>query len=700
MFTLKTLSLSPSRTSLSIPTSSPLGPGPASPSSSTGRSPASDRTSCFPGPSSAPTTPTSTIPTSTSRSGSQASKGRYVSREEALRTVKAMEEVLVAWNEYRIVIASLGKSGRKLGNALKGLAGCMDKTEVAAQTIRPTAAMLEGLSDLTLKLSKKVDKEYDDANSDASKYFNLLAKESRTHDAYLGVIGKKHEKAEKAYRKASKSSSDTAGAHSGLLALKDTLSGDISRAQEDHHSLIGTKQASILLRLASSSGVLASNLLAFHSDGLRKTSSSYPDIEYFRCLADAKWTLGLPQSLEEEVEEEKRRDEIRLIKARVALGESDIVGQSAWDTIKGTSTSTNAPDPASSKVGDAAKQVIGIGGFGFGTCDNVSSDTSTNTNSASASALPQPKTLATLEGAGASARTEPKPEPEPASPPVFGNQAAKAEIRAQNPPIICRRSDKTSESKQKPPAYIKSGFDQISAAGLTTSPDIADGCETSPPIPHHSLPSLSTQASSTSTSTITTTSTTATLSSDTHHPQPSFSGQKTLGRPQASSATQSAAPLPLRRYVSSGLRPPSPSEQGNQPDRRDAKITDDRQLSEALTGRFGSGSGKGSGSGSGSETQPSGRRAEGVQRAISRYEDLSVRDEDGKRGPHESVPMTRSPNLPQPARPSLPTEPITATHTPGTGHAHIGRSIIFERHRKHQTFVRGCQLCEMDYERM
>ncbi|WWD01096.1 hypothetical protein V866_008034 [Kwoniella sp. B9012] len=336
MFHLK--SLSPSRASLSIPSpggrsnpSSPDRSNPASPSTTPGgRSPSSD---------------SGYFPTVTTPAG-RITKSRPIGKEEAFKTVKNLEEVLNAWNEYRLAIANVGKAGRKLAGALKDLAsggvGGGEKIDVASQTIRPTANMLDNLSDLTLKLSRKIDKEYDEVNSDASKYFNLLAKESRTHDAYLGAIGKKHDKAEKAFRKASKTLSETSSAHAGLVALKDTLSEDIKRANEDHHTLIGTKQSIILLKIASSSGCLAECILAYFSDGLRKSGQSFPDIEYFRTLADIKWQSSLPPSLEEEQAEERYRERVRGVKAKVALGELDMIGKSLWENTGGMGPRANS----------------------------------------------------------------------------------------------------------------------------------------------------------------------------------------------------------------------------------------------------------------------------------------------------------------------------------------------------------------------
>ena len=54
-----------------------------------------------------------------------------MTQDEALKTVKTIENVLRAWNEYRVCVAATGKAGRKLAGALKDLSGHMDKTTVA-----------------------------------------------------------------------------------------------------------------------------------------------------------------------------------------------------------------------------------------------------------------------------------------------------------------------------------------------------------------------------------------------------------------------------------------------------------------------------------------------------------------------------------------------------------------------------------------
>ncbi|WWD09838.1 hypothetical protein V865_007966 [Kwoniella europaea PYCC6329] len=133
MFTLK--SLSPSRASLSIPSpggrsnpSTPNRSNPASPSTSPiGRSPSSE---------------SGYFPTVTTPAG-RITKSRPIGKEEAFKTVKNLEDVLNAWNEYRLAIANVGKAGRKLAGALKDLAsgggGGGEKIDLASQTIRPTA---------------------------------------------------------------------------------------------------------------------------------------------------------------------------------------------------------------------------------------------------------------------------------------------------------------------------------------------------------------------------------------------------------------------------------------------------------------------------------------------------------------------------------------------------------------------------------
>ena len=60
-----------------------------------------------------------------------------------------------------------------------------------------------------------------------------------------------------------------------------------------------------------------------------------------RALADVQWQGALPSDLEEEAEL-KQRDDIRLIKTRIALGERDVVGEQAWHAL-----STGPPTPQS-----------------------------------------------------------------------------------------------------------------------------------------------------------------------------------------------------------------------------------------------------------------------------------------------------------------------------------------------------------------
>lgn len=117
-FTLKSLSVSPSRPSLPLAVPSAN----VSPLSSPGRS----STSYFPLPS----------PSSTSGLTKTQPSHRLVNRDEAFKVVKYLEEVLSAWNEYRMALAQAGKAGKKLASAMKELAGCMDKTDVPGGSAR------------------------------------------------------------------------------------------------------------------------------------------------------------------------------------------------------------------------------------------------------------------------------------------------------------------------------------------------------------------------------------------------------------------------------------------------------------------------------------------------------------------------------------------------------------------------------------
>jgi hypothetical protein len=85
---------------------------------------------------------------------------------------------------------------------------------------------------------------------------------------------------EKAYRKASKSLTDTSATHSALIHLQQSLSTDVQRANADHLALLWSKQGSLLLSVAARSGSLGAGLTHFHSESFKSAAGCYKDIEY------------------------------------------------------------------------------------------------------------------------------------------------------------------------------------------------------------------------------------------------------------------------------------------------------------------------------------------------------------------------------------------------------------------------------------
>ncbi|KAL7424181.1 hypothetical protein Q5752_001767 [Cryptotrichosporon argae] len=294
-------------------------------------SPSSSRSSSSAYPSSQPHSGQPTPSHSLDQSGYFQPTHRPVNAQDAFKAVRAMEDLLAAWNEYRIALTNVGKTGRKLAGAMRDAAACVAKTEVPAQTLRPAAAALDDVADVTIKFSKHVDQAYDSANSSASKYFGLLAKETRAHEAYLATMRKKHDKSEKAYRRASKDLAETSTAHATLLTFQAELALDLRRAEADHTDLLRHKQGATLFKLASGCGTVAVESMDWLAESLRKAGRGRGDIEYFRTLADLEWKRSLPTDLEDQAEDAKR-DTVRLAKTRVVMGEADIVGHAVWNT--------------------------------------------------------------------------------------------------------------------------------------------------------------------------------------------------------------------------------------------------------------------------------------------------------------------------------------------------------------------------------
>ena len=115
-FTLKGLSLSPARPNLplQIPSTN------VTPLSSPGRSPIN-------------TQPSPSAGYFSRADATSAGKTKGISRDDAFKAVKHFEEVLTAWNEYRIALNQAGKAGRKLGAALRDLGGDNHRTSVAGK---------------------------------------------------------------------------------------------------------------------------------------------------------------------------------------------------------------------------------------------------------------------------------------------------------------------------------------------------------------------------------------------------------------------------------------------------------------------------------------------------------------------------------------------------------------------------------------
>lgn len=143
---------------------------------------------------------------------------RPVQSDEALRTVKALEAVLAAWNEYRLAVAQQGRAGRKLASAVRDLGDRNERDGVARavsfspsslasprsrlrsalpsahipdHAIQPTAKTVNSLSDVSLAYAKKLERGYDATNAEAGLYFHNLARQVRDHEMFLANEGKR-----------------------------------------------------------------------------------------------------------------------------------------------------------------------------------------------------------------------------------------------------------------------------------------------------------------------------------------------------------------------------------------------------------------------------------------------------------------------------------------------------------------------------
>jgi len=109
----------------------------------------------------------------------------------------------------------------------------------------------------------------------------------------INWVADKADRIEKAYRKSAKSLTDTSSTHAALLHLQHSLSTDVQRADADHIALLESKQASLLLSIAAHTGNIGAGLTNYHSESLRKASSSYRGIEYCKLSMSSCESLRL-----------------------------------------------------------------------------------------------------------------------------------------------------------------------------------------------------------------------------------------------------------------------------------------------------------------------------------------------------------------------------------------------------------------------
>lgn len=58
---------------------------------------------------------------------------RVVPADEAMRTARLVEDMIFAWNEYRLALLQQGRAGRKLAGLMREVSGRLERSDVACE---------------------------------------------------------------------------------------------------------------------------------------------------------------------------------------------------------------------------------------------------------------------------------------------------------------------------------------------------------------------------------------------------------------------------------------------------------------------------------------------------------------------------------------------------------------------------------------
>lgn len=283
----------------------------------------------------------------------KAGQSHTIERNDLHKSLKALEAVLVAVDEYRDLKSRLAKSEKRLAKSLNELGKTKALEEVPANTILASSLIFEGINEVQSKHVKMVQKEYEALNEHCARYFKKIAKEEKAHDDQVEVLDSKIKKAQATHEKNIKKNGRTAvESHDKYIRDVQGLTNDIASAKSAHGTSVGSKTYLTSLAVASTMGGLADAEWKAHCEQVRKTGPHVGKLNEWLNFASSEAMANVqPPELKDDALGWAQVLAVRELEAREALNQQEKLRQAAIEQAqtawKAEQMGWQPPPPAS-----------------------------------------------------------------------------------------------------------------------------------------------------------------------------------------------------------------------------------------------------------------------------------------------------------------------------------------------------------------
>ncbi|KAI0762053.1 hypothetical protein BC629DRAFT_1738152 [Irpex lacteus] len=267
-------------------------------------------------------------------------------RADIHKSCKAIEGVVNLLNDYCDAAAAIAAIQKKLAKAVREASSIRSTNEIAVNALNACATVVEALVDVDSKFVKLADKECDSLSADVKKWFKVLAKEERTHDAKLSAANDKIRQAGQTYeKKVKKNPINAAEEHARYMNVLGTVGPEVSQEKYQHAMSVFQQHTTLILGMAVSVCRIVDAEWLRASEEVRKAAQTIGRVGEWRALCEGGWTGPIPRDL----------PDLDIQQQRQAADQSSNTGATAYgtklsrpeDPLMAAQAGTPAPEYAS-----------------------------------------------------------------------------------------------------------------------------------------------------------------------------------------------------------------------------------------------------------------------------------------------------------------------------------------------------------------